>query len=160
MQARCIAHATGRTAELPARKPKKAIPEKSTIMLVVVHDGDILMEQRPPKGIWGGLLSLPELDRLSTAAVDDDLPAQLALALSSLGEIESVQPLAGFIHGFTHYRLSVAPVEIRLRERYRMAAQSDYQWRALAEINSAALPSPVRKLLATLSHSAPGSSLF
>jgi hypothetical protein len=31
-----------------------------------------------------------------------------------------------------------------------MAAQSDYQWRALAQISEAALPSPVRKLLATL----------
>ena len=147
MQARCIAHTAGRTAELPARKPKKAIPEKSTIMLVVVHDGDILMEQRPPRGIWGGLLSLPELARLSAAAVDDDLPAQLALALSSFGEIESVQPLAVFVHGFTHYRLSVAPVQVRLRERHLMAAQSDYQWRALADISAAALPSPVRKLL-------------
>lgn len=160
MQSRCIAHATERTAELPARKPKKAIPEKSTIMLVVVHDGDILMEQRPPKGIWGGLLSLPELDRLSIAPVSDDLPGQLALALSSFGAIESVQPLAGFVHGFTHYRLSVAPVQVRLRERHQMAAQSDYQWRALADINSAALPSPVRKLLSALSHNAPGASLF
>jgi A/G-specific adenine glycosylase len=151
MQARCIAHAGGRTAELPARKPKKAIPEKSTIMLVVIHDGDILMEQRPPKGIWGGLLSLPELDRLSTAKVGDDFSAQLALALSSFGEIESVQTLAGFIHGFTHYRLSVAPVQVRLQERHLMAAQSDYQWRALEDISSAALPAPVRKLLATLS---------
>lgn len=147
MQSRCIAHATARTAELPARKPKKAIPEKSTIMLVVFHDGDILMEQRPPKGIWGGLLSLPELDRLSSVSVEDDLTAQLAQALSSFGAIESVQPLAGFVHGFTHYRLSVAPVQVRLRERHLMAAQSEYQWRALADIHSAALPSPVRKLL-------------
>jgi A/G-specific adenine glycosylase len=147
MQARCIAHAAGRTAELPARKPKKSIPEKSTIMLIVVHDGDILMEQRPPRGIWGGMLSLPELDRLSQAPVEDDLPAQLAQALSSFGEIESVQALVGFMHGFTHYRLSVTPVQIRLRERHLMAAQSDYQWRALAHMGSAALPSPVRKLL-------------
>lgn len=147
MQARCVAHAAGRTAELPARKPKKAIPEKSTIMLVVVHDGDILMEQRPPRGIWGGLLSLPELDRLARLEVDGDLPAQLALALSSFGEIESVQALAGFMHGFTHYRLSVTPVQVRLRERHLMADQSDYQWRAFADIGTAALPSPVRKLL-------------
>lgn len=152
MRARCIAHAAGRTAELPARKPKKTIPEKSTIMLIVVHDGDILMEQRPARGIWGGLLSLPELNRLATGEVDADLPAQLALALSSFGEIESVQPLAVFVHGFTHYRLSVAPVQVGLRERHRMAAQSDYQWRALADISAAALPSPVRKLLATLNN--------
>jgi A/G-specific adenine glycosylase len=59
--------------------------------------------------------------------------------------------LGSFVHGFTHYRLSVMPVQVRLRQRHVMVAQSDYQWRALAQISEAALPSPVRKLLATLS---------
>ena len=150
MQSRCIAHASGRTAELPARKPKKAIPEKSTVMLVVVHKGEILMEQRPPEGIWGGLLSLPELNRLSSENSDVDLDEQLALALSSFGDIDEIMMLSSFVHGFTHYRLSVMPVQVTLRQRHVMAAQSDYQWRALARISDAALPSPVRKLLATL----------
>jgi A/G-specific adenine glycosylase len=151
MQSRCIAHASGRTSELPARKPKKAIPEKSTVMLVVVHKGEILMEQRPPEGIWGGLLSLPELNRLSSENSDVDLDEQLALALSSFGDIDEIMMLSSFVHGFTHYRLSVMPVHVTLRQRYVMAAQSDYQWRALAQSSEAALPSPVRKLLATLS---------
>ena len=150
MQSRCIAHASGRTAELPARKPKKAIPEKSTVMLVVVHKGEILMEQRPPEGIWGGLLSLPELNRLTSENSDVDLDEQLALALSSFGDIDEIMMLSSFVHGFTHYRLSVMPVQVTLRQRHVMAAQSDYQWRALAQISDAALPSPVRKLLATL----------
>ena len=150
MQSRCIAHASGRTSELPARKPKKAISEKSTVMLVVVHEGEILMEQRPPEGIWGGLLSLPELNRLSSENSDVDLDEQLTLALSSFGDIDEVMMLSSFVHGFTHYRLSVMPVHVTLRQRHVMAAQSDYQWRALAQISEAALPSPVRKLLATL----------
>jgi len=150
MQSRCIAHASGRTAELPAPKPKKAIPEKSTVMLVVMHEGEILMEQRPPEGIWGGLLSLPELNRLSSENSDVDLDEQLALALSSFGDIDEIMMLSSFVHGFTHYRLSVMPVQVTLRQRHVMAAQSDYQWRALARISDAALPSPVRKLLATL----------
>jgi A/G-specific adenine glycosylase len=149
MQSRCIAHASGRTSELPFRKPKKAIPEKSTVMLVVVHKGEILMEQRPPEGIWGGLLSLPELNRLSSGTSDVDLNEQLALALSSFGDIDDIALLNSFVHGFTHYRLSVMPVHVILRERHLMAAQSDYQWRPLAQISEAALPSPVRKLLAT-----------
>jgi A/G-specific adenine glycosylase len=150
MQSRCIAHASGRTSELPARKPKKVIPEKSTVMLVVVHEGEILMEQRPPEGIWGGLLSLPELNRMSSGTSDVDLDEQLALALSSFGDIDDSVMLGSFVHGFTHYRLSIMPVHVTLRQRHVMAAQSDYQWRALAQISEAALPSPVRKLLATL----------
>jgi A/G-specific adenine glycosylase len=151
MQSRCIAHASGRTSELPARKPKKAIPEKSTVMLVVLHQGQILMEQRPPGGIWGGLLSLPELNRLSSGDSGVDLHEQLAIALSSFGDVDDITMLSSFVHGFTHYRLSVMPVQVTLRQRHMMVAQSDYQWRALAQISEAALPSPVRKLLATFS---------
>ena len=150
MQSRCIAHASGRTSELPARKPKKVIPEKSTVMLVVVHEGEILMEQRPPEGIWGGWLSLPELNRLSSGTSGVDLDEQLALALSSFGDVDEILMLSSFVHGFTHYRLSVMPVHVTLLQRHVMAAQSDYQWRALAQISEAALPSPVRKLLVTL----------
>lgn len=148
MQTRCRALATQRIADLPARKPKKILPEKSTVMLVVTHAEEVLLEQRPPMGIWGGLLSLPELDRLSGTT---DLPygqEQLAVALATFGEIETVHSLPAFTHGFTHYRLRVTPVHVVLRRRYAMAAQSVYQWRSLAGISNAALPSPVRKLLA------------
>ena len=93
-------------------------------MLVVVHAGEILMEQRPPEGIWGGLLSLPELNRLLSGDSDVDLHQQLALALSSFGDIDDIAVLNSFIHGFTHYRLSVTPVHVTLRERYLMASQS------------------------------------
>ena len=58
---RCVAFATGRTAELPVSKPKKAVPERHSAMLVIVDDGQVLLEQRPGSGIWGGLLSLPEV---------------------------------------------------------------------------------------------------
>ena len=35
MQARCVAFNTGRTKDLPVRKPKKATPEKHTVMLAI-----------------------------------------------------------------------------------------------------------------------------
>jgi A/G-specific adenine glycosylase len=96
------------------------------------------------------LLSLPELNRLSLVDSDIELHEQLALALSSFGDIDDIAMLGSFVHSFTHYRLSVMPVRVRLRQRHVMVAQSDYQWRALAQISEAALPSPVRKLLATV----------
>ena len=41
---RCVAYATGRTNELPVRKPKKAVPEKQTTMLLIVDKGEVLLE--------------------------------------------------------------------------------------------------------------------
>ena len=146
MQTRCVAYATGRTTELPARKPKKAVPEKSTVMLVVLHKGDVLLEQRPPHGIWGGLLSLPELSRLGEESLAPDI-GEIALALSDFGEVQAAEPLPAFTHAFTHYRLQVQPLKVTLARRASGAAQAAYAWHPLSAMAGAALPSPVRKLL-------------
>ncbi len=147
MQSRCVAFATGRTAELPARKPKKATPEKSTVMLVVRHQGELLLEQRPPSGIWGGLQSLPELERLGGDASATDLHSEVKLALADMGEVAAIEALPAFMHAFTHYKLFVTPLRVELSQRHLMAGQSAYGWRAADALADAALPSPVRRLL-------------
>jgi A/G-specific adenine glycosylase len=149
MQSRCIAHSTGRTAELPTRKPKKAVPQRSTVMLVVLHEGELLLEQRPPSGIWGGLLSLPELDRLGGGGDGSDatLPDAVRLALACFGELRSVDPLPEFVHAFTHYRLQVSPLRVVLAARHASAAQAGYGWYDAEAVAKAGLPAPVRKLL-------------
>ena len=149
MQARCVAHEHGRTAELPAKKPKKTVPERSTVMLVVLHKGDLLLEQRPPQGIWGGLQSLPELSRLGEESLAPEI-GEIALALSAFGEVHTVEPLPTFTHAFTHYRLRVLPLKVMLGKRRAAAAQPAYAWQALSAMAGAALPSPVRKLLERL----------
>ena len=149
MQARCVAHATGRTAELPVRKPKKAVPEKSAVMLVVLHKGEVLLEQRPPQGIWGGLLSLPELSRLGEESLAPEI-GEVALALADFGEVQAVEPLPAFMHAFTHYRLHVLPLKVTLARRRTGAASAPYAWQAMSAMADAALPSPVRKLLERL----------
>lgn len=154
MQTRCVALATGRTAELPARKPKKAVPEKSTVMLVVVHKDEVLLEQRPPKGIWGGLLSLPELSRLGEDSLAPEL-GEIALALADFGDVRAVEAMPAFTHAFTHYRLNVLPLKVMLGKRHAGAAQAPdgqgaYGWQPLSAMAGAALPTPVRKLLERL----------
>ncbi len=147
MQSRCVAWATGRTAELPERKPKKTIPEKSTVMLLVLHDGELLLEQRPPSGIWGGLMSLPELERLGGDAAASDLDGEVGMALSSFGEVAGIEVLPEFMHVFTHYRLRVTPLRVRLAARSDVAAQRACAWLPLDVAAEAGLPSPVKKLV-------------
>ena len=57
----CIARRDGLVEVLPTPKPARAIPERETTMLIV-HDpaGRVLLERRPPSGVWGSLWSLPE----------------------------------------------------------------------------------------------------
>jgi A/G-specific adenine glycosylase len=150
LQDRCVAYATNRTAELPVRKPKKATPEKRAQMLVVIDGGQVLLEQRPGTGIWGGLLSLPEVD--GHVALDDDAEeldaGAAAEAAEKFGTVVETEALLPLEHGFTHYKLHIHPYRIALQSRGAIAA--GYVWWDLANIEAAALPSPIKKLLGQL----------
>jgi A/G-specific adenine glycosylase len=154
LQDRCVAFATGRTAELPVRKPKKTTPEKWTQLLVVIDAGQVLLQQRPPSGIWGGLLSLPEVDGHVACTDDDDGSAAptLAAALDAAGRFGAVdegEALLPLQHGFTHYKLHMYPVRVGLRAR-AMPLPAGCTWWDLDKVSDAALPAPVRKLLGQL----------
>jgi A/G-specific adenine glycosylase len=135
------------------RKPKKASPEKHTTMLLIVDRGQVLLERRPPSGIWGGLLSLPELDGHVAARGELMAPADgdaLALAVGRFGDIESQERLLPLTHVFTHYKLHIAPYRITLARRLDLAGQSGHVWVDAAKLGQAALPAPVKKLLLDL----------
>ncbi|MBB3120218.1 A/G-specific adenine glycosylase [Pseudoduganella violacea] len=153
MQQRCVAHLTQRTKELPVRKPKKAVPEKHATLLLIVDRGEVLLEQRAASGIWGGLLSLPELDG-HTLAEDEEQPEidqdALARAMQPFGEMESQERLMTVTHVFTHYKLHIAPLLITLARREALAGEARYQWLATNRVADAALPAPVKKLLLEL----------
>lgn len=150
MQSRCIAFATGQTASLPVRKPKKVIPEKSTVMLVVIYKGRVLLEQRPAQGIWGGLLSLPELSRVVPLGSEAISRRTMQRALRDFGELEQWELLPAFSHGFTHYKLHIQPVYLSLKKPFALVAQAEFEWVGLQDIANAALPAPVKKLLLNL----------
>jgi A/G-specific adenine glycosylase len=146
---RCVALASGRVHELPVRKPKKAIPEKKTAMLIITDRNQVLLEQRPNSGIWGGLLSLPELEALpdNAALGDPQLDAAMTQAVARFGVPASWERLQPFSHGFTHFKLHVAPYRIRLERRLEMAGQTPHIWFGVDQLADAALPAPVKKLL-------------
>ncbi len=153
LQSRCVAWATGRTKELPVRKPKKTSPEKHAVMLVIVDDGQVLLQQRPGAGIWGGLLSLPELD--GHVLADDAMPRlidqpALLRAVAPFGQIETQQLLLPIVHVFTHYKLHIVPCRITLSRRLALAAEAGHVWLDGAKVADAPLPAPVKKLLLDL----------
>jgi A/G-specific adenine glycosylase len=146
LQQRCVAHSTGRTEQLPVRKPKKTIPEKQAALLVIIERGQVLLEQRAASGIWGGLLSLPEVG--GHAALEDGpvMADAIAVAAARFGQVEEVQALLPLVHVFTHYKLHIQPHRIVLAQD--AAAPPGYVWWELAAIGQAPLPAPVKKLLA------------
>nr|WP_199066439.1 A/G-specific adenine glycosylase [Chromobacterium sp. ASV5] len=137
----CVAAREGRTAELPTPRPKKTIPTRHTVMLLASRGRQVWLERRPPTGIWGGLLSLPELD--SSLAAEDWLAAR------GVGDVLPAWP--EFEHVFTHYRLIITPQPVRLDALSgREAAESGGQWLDVDHASEAGVPAPVRRLLLQL----------
>ena len=99
----CRARAAGNPEDYPGRRPRKALPVKQTAMLLLQDERNrILLEQRPPVGIWGGLWSLPECP--VNTGVARHCREQLGLDVSNLS---AGQP---FRHTFSHYHLDIIPV--------------------------------------------------
>jgi A/G-specific adenine glycosylase len=148
LQERCVAFATGRTADLPVRKPKKAVPEKRALMLAVIDRGEVLLQQRPQNGIWGGLCSLPEVD--GHLGLDAGTPSEHAVAATaaSYGPVEETEKLLPLVHVFTHYKLHIMPFRIGLSSR--AATPDGHQWWKLDAVGDAPLPAPIKKLLLSL----------
>ena len=124
-------------------------------MLVIVHGEHVLLEQRPSTGIWGGLLSLPQLEdarRGADASPDGNasIDATIMQTAESFGAVASREPLTRFSHTFSHFRLHVSPYRIVLRRRQESVGQTSHVWYALNEIALAPLPAPVKKLLLSL----------
>lgn len=143
----CVALHDGRIAELPGRKATRPTSARKVAMLAVVSSGDVLVEKRPSAGIWGGLWSLPE------APVDAD-PAEWVERTFGL-RVEAVEELEPFTHAFTHFTLGVTPWLVSVKGALPVVGESFAMWLALHEAPAAALPAPVKKLLARLPRNAP-----
>ena len=111
-------------------------------MLVVVAGGEVLLEKRPSSGIWGGLWSLPE-------AAADARPEEALRAAWGL-EAARVEPLAPFEHAFTHFTLEVVPWRIEPRRTDVVCESRASMWLPFSDLAGAAIPSPVRRLLAAV----------
>lgn len=141
VQEDCAALAQQRVADFPFSKPKKAKPTKQTVVLLLQNAaGDIWLQQRPQKGIWGGLWSLPEValsecENLVKSKVET-LPHQ---------ETNLIEWMP-FKHTFSHYHLMIHPIGLSSVKRVTLEGR----WCALSEAFELGLPAPIRKVIEQL----------
>ena len=121
----CKARKRGRIAEFPPPRERREVPQREATWLVLRRDGAVLVERRPSPGIWGGLWCFPELSGKRPRGA------------------RALQPIE---HGFTHFRLRIHPLLVENRGQSPIAGR----WLKLEEAERAALPAPVKTLLARL----------
>jgi A/G-specific adenine glycosylase len=148
LRADCVALATDRVAQLPSLKPRRERPSRSAHVLLIRNEaGELLLERRPPVGIWGGLWSLPMVDG------HDDWHSHPLIRRSG----ESRNPVAArrtvlpvIAHSFTHFDLSMQPIELRLVRASAIAESPDQRWTTIPAAARLGLPAPIRRLLLSL----------
>lgn len=144
----CRALELGATDRIPAARPRKEIPEKTLHMLVVRDaDGRILLQRRPPTGIWGGLWSLPE-GRSAREARE-----RLGFGRKAVGSHE--RGLPEIRHRLTHLFLQIKPALLTVSTDMTLECESAREGSELAWFSREArmqlgLPRPVEELLRTL----------
>ena len=149
LESDCGAHRAGLTDALPVPRPKKTVPERATQMLVIEDaSGRFLLRRRPAAGVWGGLWCFPE------AEPGADPVAAAARLLGVPGDrLGQPEPLPPMRHQFTHYRLCVAPVHLRLISLAPTPVadrgiDEDTDWFDVEAPGAIGLAAPVRHLLA------------
>ena len=114
-------------------------------MLALTCTGEVLLEKRPAPGIWGGLWCLPEAVRGADIA---------AYCLKRFGaHVVEVEKLPTIAHGFTHFKLDIRPLHVRVSALVPHAAEPGHVWLSLDEARGAAIPAPVKRILAQLNAS-------
>ena len=140
----CIAHALGRELDFPTPKPRRELPVRAVRMLLLqTGDKEVLLECRPPVGIWGGLWSFPEcpLD----VDVVDWCQEQWGLT------VRADPPWRVLRHSFSHFHLDITPTPARvIAQSSRVMAGERFVWYNSRDPANRGMAAPVQRLLAAL----------
>ncbi len=139
----CLAFASEEQANYPQKKPKKVIPEKHTIMVIPRVNQQVLMEKRPPTGIWGGLwcfLEISDHEQISHLLEKLNLKPKANIALDK------------FRHTFSHFHLDIEPIivdcdKLPVKE---ISENNTLQWYNLTTKASVGLAASTQKLIKQL----------
>ncbi len=106
----CCAKAADLVDILPLRKRSADRKQKSTTMIMAMNrSGAIMLERRPSSGIWGGLWSFPEYSG-PIESVSQWFMERYTVPISILQSWDT------FHHDFTHYRLNITPLMVRVED--------------------------------------------
>lgn len=138
----CQALALEQIDAYPGKKPKKEKPTKHCIMLIMQNSkGELLLEQRPSQGIWGGLWSFPE------HLTDTDWAQTVS---THYGDIKGSHALEEIQHVFSHYTLVIRPQLIQLKKAKLGVREKQQLWYNTQQPPKLGLAAPVAKLIQQL----------
>jgi A/G-specific adenine glycosylase len=145
MASDCVAAREGRQKELPGKKQKRARPSREATLLIAKAGSNestaVLLERRPPTGIWGGLWSPPQFES------ENEALAWCSGIFPRTSNAESLPPIE---HSFTHFDLRLLPIVVQCDPANEIHDEAHRLWYRLESPPRIGLPQPISQLFERL----------
>ncbi len=137
----CLALAQDTVQQFPEKKPRKALPQRTTVFIIAVNEKQqILLERRPPSGIWGGLWCFPETSNVAHA--QNLCRSRMGLKITSQITLPIVR------HTFSHFQLRITPLLLHTEEVGSGVREGeDQRWYSPQQGSTLGLATPVSRIL-------------
>jgi A/G-specific adenine glycosylase len=136
LAARCVARAGGVPQAFPVKTRKLKRSQRENALLWLQRGGDVYLVQRPHKGVWAGLWSLPEF--AGVQALED-------WAANRAGHGDWLPPIE---HALTHFDWTLHTLAWHLPPAAALpAGLPEGRWVDRGAALLLGLPTPVRRLL-------------
>ena len=139
----CHACRLGAPQNYPVRAAKRSTPVKATRMLMIRDQrGRILLQQRPPAGLWGGLWGFPEC---ANGNARHWCRKELGL------NIQTDAPWPVLRHSFSHFHLDITPIPAQVVGGTDQAMENaETVWYNVRRPDQRGFSAPVKRLLEQL----------
>jgi A/G-specific adenine glycosylase len=145
----CEAKQRGIQDQLPVRRTRKVTPHYDVTAAVIRKSGRVLIAQRPPDGMLGGLWEFPGGKREPGESLAKCLRREIREELRL--EIEVGEPIALVKHVYTHFRITLHAFECRVASgRPKAIGVADFKWVRMSELDGYAFAVTDRKIIARM----------
>ncbi len=145
----CEARRQGIQDRLPIRRAPKVTPHYDVTAAVIRKNGRVLIAQRPPEGMLGGLWEFPGGKRKPGESLKECLRREIREELRL--EIEVDEPITAVKHAYTHFRITLHAFACRVRSgRPQAIGVADFKWVRMSELDRYAFAVTDRKIIETL----------
>jgi A/G-specific adenine glycosylase len=149
----CQAYAQGDPESLPVKAARKKLPHYDVTAAVIRKGGGLvpklLIAQRPPDGMLGGLWEFPGGKCHAGETLEDCLRREIEEELGI--KIKVGERIATIKHAYTHFRITLHAFACRhVKGHIRALGVADWRWVSLDGLDQFAFPVTDQKIIAAL----------
>ena len=138
-------------AVLPVKGAARAKPHYDIAVGLVWNDGRIFIDQRPPKGLLGGLWELPGGGQEKGESLETCVAREIALKFNM--QVEVLRAFTVVKHAYSHFRITLHVFECEYRGGDPGESGRKWIWVRPADLQKYAFPKSNKQVLDLLQES-------